>query len=492
MTYSLTKYILTLVVVYVIIYVIIFRDKTKEYLNQNWRRIRCYPHIIPIAGISDGVNGNGFIDKTINNFNACSSGFIKSSLDIFMKPLMELLEGLKKGLYSIKNALDVFRRMSKVLREMFATLVENTSKRMANSYSAIIYFQEKLKLLIKKQTAMFEVLSQFASTLPFIMYSFSNGPIPRFGMWLSRYVGVLIAVFVICLACLFGGPFTKMVACPICAVCFPGDTMIELENNEEKEIRKLNIGDQIKNNTITGKIFIKKHAADTYEYKGTIVSGSHLVFENNLWIRVEDSTLSKVKPLNTELYCLITSDNTIFSNNTKFRDYEEIKDKDIKLSINYKFAKYINNNLGYIKTSEDINHSYYWGFSDDTVINLNNEPVKLRNIIDNPEKYDDILGVVEIKDNAIMYDYKGVTVSGNTLVYENKLWVRVFQSIYSTKTTSVNKTYNIITKDSIVRVNSGPNMCIFRDFIESNHDSINDVTDNMVTDRLNLMFNFDK
>ena len=50
----------------------------------------------------------------------------------------------------------------------------------------------------------------------------------------------------------------------------------------------------------------------------------------------------------------------------------------------------------------------------------------------------------------------------------------------------------IITKDSIVRVNSGPNMCIFRDFIESNHDSINDVTDNMVTDRLNLMFNFDK
>ena len=91
-----------------------------------------------------------------------------------------------------------------------------------------------------------------------------------------------------------------------------------------------------------------------------------------------------------------------------------------------------------------------------------------------------------------MYDYKGVTVSGNTLVYENKLWVRVFQSIYSTQTTSVNKTYNIITKDSIVRVNSGPNMCIFRDFIESNHDSINDATDNMVTDRLNLMFNFCK
>lgn len=492
MAYSLTKYIITLVVVYIVIYVVIFRDKTKEYLNQNWRTIRCYPHIIPIAGLSDGVNGNGFIDKTINNFNSCSTGLIKGSLGSFMQPLMLLLEGLQKGLSSIKNVLDVFRRMSKVLREMFATLVQNTAKRMANSYSAILYFQEKIKLLIKKQTAMFEVLSQFASTLPFIMYSFMNGPIPRFGSWLARYVGVLIAVFVICLACLFGGPFTKMVACPICAVCFPGDTMIELENNEEKEIQKLNIGDHIKNNTITGKIFVKKHAADTYNYLGTTVSGSHLVFENNLWIRVEDSSLSVRKPLNTELFCLITSDNTIFSNNTKFRDYEEIKDKDLKLSINYKFSKYINDNLGYVKTSDDINHSYYWGFSDETIINLNNEPVELRKIIDNPNKYDDILGIVEIKDNAIMYNYNGVNVSGNTLVYENNLWIRVFQSLHSKKGDSINRTYNIITTDSMVRVNVGPSTFIFRDFIESNDDSINDVTDNMVTKRLNLMFDFDK
>ena len=69
MTYSLTKYIITLVVVYGIIYTVIFRDKTKEYLNNNWRTIRCYPHIIPIAGLSDAVDGNGFVDKTVNNFN---------------------------------------------------------------------------------------------------------------------------------------------------------------------------------------------------------------------------------------------------------------------------------------------------------------------------------------------------------------------------------------------------------------------------------------
>ena len=86
---------------------------------------------------------------------------------------------------------------------------------MANSYSAI-YFQEKLKLLIKKQSAMFEVLMQFTKTLPLLMYSFSRGPIPRFGLWLAKYVGAMIAVIVICLACIFGGPFEN---CRMSCVC---------------------------------------------------------------------------------------------------------------------------------------------------------------------------------------------------------------------------------------------------------------------------------
>ena len=79
--------------------------------------------------------------------------------------------------------------MSKIVREMFAALVENTVKRMSNSYAAITYFQEKLKLLIKKQSAMFEVLNQFSATLPFLMYTFTHGPIPRFAYWLKSYLG---------------------------------------------------------------------------------------------------------------------------------------------------------------------------------------------------------------------------------------------------------------------------------------------------------------
>ena len=492
MATSLTKYIIILVIVYGIIYSIIYTDRIKDYLNSNWKTIRCYPHIIPVAGLSDVVDGDGFVDKTVNNFNHCSASIIKSSLDIFMKPIMSLLDGLKKGLNSITNVINSLRRMSKVMREMFATLVQNTADRMANSYSAIIYFQEKLKLLIKKQSALLEVLMQFSKTLPLLMYSFSNGPIPRFALWLSRYVGAMIAIIVICLACIFGGPFTKMVACPICAVCFPGDTPVDLPDDTTIPIKELNVGDKIKNNTVIGKLYIKPHRADTYNYKGTTVSGSHLVFENNHWIRVEDSKNAEFSPKVTELYCLITSDNTISINNTKFRDYEEIKDKDIKLAVNYKFAKYVNNGLGYIKTPQDIEHCYYWGFCEDNTIILDDKEVVLRDIIKNPHNYDDIIGFVEIKSDANMYDYKGCIVSGNTLVYETGLWIRVFQSDHASRVENVDKIYSIVTADNMVRIKGNHlKEILFRDFIESHDDEVNDESDKLVETRLNLMFDFE-
>lgn len=493
MVISQSVYII-IIIIYFVIYSNLFNNNFKDYLNNNWRDIRCQPHIIPIAGLSDSAEGTNFFNKTFNNFNSCTSGYIKSFMSVFLAPFISIFGGLTSGLSSIRRIIDVFRRMSKVLREMFATLVENTAKRMANSYSAIMYFQEKLKVLIKKQTAMFEVLSQFAATIPFMLYSFSRGPIPRFGVWLSRYVGVLIAVFVICLACIFGGPFTKMVACPICAVCFTGDTKIDLPDNTSQSIKSIKIGDKIKDNTVIGTLYIKKHMADTYTYNETIVSGSHLVFEDNKWVRIENSKKSIPKILNTDLYCLITSNNTIVINDTVFRDYEESVDRDIKLTTNYKFAKHINNsdnnvNNESIKTADDINHCYYWGFSDTGAVYLDGEYILIKDLINNPNSYNGIMGVVAIDADANMYNYKGIIVSGSTLVYDNNMWMRVFQTKCAIKSGKVKTIYNLISNNSIIIMRGNSGNISFRDFIESSDDSINDTVDKLVEERLNAPLN---
>jgi len=485
MIFNQTTYVIIIIVTYIIIYANLFNNKFSNYLDNNWRNIRRQPHIIPIAGLSNSAEGSNFFTKTFHNFNSCTSGYIKSFMGVFLAPFIALFNGLTSGISSIRHIIDVFRRMSAVLREMFATLVENTAKRMANSYAAIMYFQEKLKILIKKQTAIFEILSQFSATIPFMLYSFSRGPIPRFGIWLSRYVGVLIAVFIVCLACIFGGPFTKMVACPICAVCFTGNTEIDLPDNTRKPIKDITIGDKIKDNIVVGKLYIKKHMADTYIYNQTMVSGSHLVFENNKWTRVENSSNALPRAINTDLYCLITSNNTIIINDTIFRDYEETKDERIKLSTNYTFAQHINKG-GCSKTKDDVNHCYYWGFSPESYVYLDGTYIRIDELVENPNLYDGIMGSVQINANATMYNYKGVIVSGSTLVYDNNNWVRVHQTKSAVKTEPVETIYNIISNtNNIVLIRGDSGNIQFRDFIESTDDCVNDTVDKMVENSLN-------
>ena len=140
-----------IIVAYVIIYAIFFKNYLQTYLDNNWRQVRCYPHIIPIAGFSKKAPGDNFFSKTFRNFSSCGTTFIDRFLAVFMIPFMMLIKGLTKGIHSVKNIIDKFRNMASVLRNMFAALVENTAKRMQNSYGAVIYLQEKMKNLIDEQ-----------------------------------------------------------------------------------------------------------------------------------------------------------------------------------------------------------------------------------------------------------------------------------------------------------------------------------------------------
>jgi len=60
---------------------------------------------------------------------------------------------------------------------------------------------------------------------------------------------------------------------------------------------------------------------------------------------------------------------------------------------------------------------YYWGFDEDTEIKIGDKYKKIKDIIINIENEDEIYGYVELNaDDVIMYNYNGITVSGNTLV----------------------------------------------------------------------------
>ena len=91
-----------------------------------------------------------------------------------------------------------------------------------------------MRLLIRKQTAIFEILNQLSGTLPFLMHSFMYGPIVRFPTWVLKYWIAIATLIVICTLCIFGGIFTKIVTCPICLLCFTPDTRIYLIRKESQ------------------------------------------------------------------------------------------------------------------------------------------------------------------------------------------------------------------------------------------------------------------
>ena len=57
-------------IVYLNIYLYFFGQKFKEYLDDNWTAVRCYPHILPFAGLSSKAEGFTFFDKTLIFLNS--------------------------------------------------------------------------------------------------------------------------------------------------------------------------------------------------------------------------------------------------------------------------------------------------------------------------------------------------------------------------------------------------------------------------------------
>jgi hypothetical protein len=109
------------------------------------------------------------------------------------------------------------------------------------------------------------------------------------------------------------------------AFCFAPDTLVFINNTNYCKISDVKLGDKINNSVVYG--IMKTIAPNTiYNYKGVIVSGNHYVKEDNKWLKVKDSSYSKIidTPPNIQfLYSLWTDNHRIMINNIEFADYEE-------------------------------------------------------------------------------------------------------------------------------------------------------------------------
>ena len=139
-----------------------------------------------------------------------------------------------------------------------------------------------------------------------------------------------------------GGPVGGVVGGVIGSVfgCFLPNTKVTMLDGTTKNIIDINLNDNI---SIGGRVFAhaKFLITDLYDYKGVKVSGSHMVNEDNKWLRVEESKLAKsLGNKEHTVYTLGTDNRRILINNILFTDYFEIDEKE---ELQTQGDKYFNN-----------------------------------------------------------------------------------------------------------------------------------------------------
>jgi hypothetical protein len=110
--------------------------------------------------------------------------------------------------------------------------------------------------------------------------------------------------------------------------CFLKGTLITMLDGSTKPVEQVDLGNEV---AIGGKVFAtgKFLVKNLHDYKGIKVSGSHMVSENNKWVRVEDSEHGKLLGNEEHTVYVFGSENRrILINDILFTDYFEVNEQD--------------------------------------------------------------------------------------------------------------------------------------------------------------------
>jgi len=110
--------------------------------------------------------------------------------------------------------------------------------------------------------------------------------------------------------------------------CFIKGTLVTMADGTTKPVEQVDLGDEV---AVGGLVFAVGKFLNTelYDYKGIKVSGSHMVNEDGIWMRVRDTKhgISLGNDLNT-VYVFGSENRRILINDILFTDYFEVNEQD--------------------------------------------------------------------------------------------------------------------------------------------------------------------
>lgn len=425
------------IIVFSTIIVLINAKYNKEKYTANWEKNRCKPHILPISGFLKKNDNETVFGSIISNFNGCFWGLLKGYFNILIKPVIYILNIIKKLLSNLTKSIDIMRAQLKVMRNTILGIVMKMMKRLENIMEAATFSYSKINEVTKRQLAVFQNIMYLMQTISVTMSGFASGTMGKI-LDMSTWAAWVLPIFTL-------GPAGAIF--PAMAFCFHPDTLI---NN--LKIKDITLGSKLNEQSyVISKLrFSVPINMVIYNHNGTLVSGWHYVLENNKWIKVSDSLHSKKTYLDTNILCTLnTSNNIININNNIYRDFDE---KNISEDANSLILNLLNGENKLYKKGH--NKRYHFGFAKNTIIN--NE------FIQNLSISDDVIGIIEHMSigDEIFYEINNVICSEYTKIFHNNRWINVRE--IGTRVIYNDIYYTIVTIDHNIYIND----MIFRDFIE--------------------------
>uniref|UniRef100_A0A6C0H9K4 Vint domain-containing protein n=1 Tax=viral metagenome TaxID=1070528 RepID=A0A6C0H9K4_9ZZZZ len=405
-------------------------------IKDDWANQRCKPTVIPFAGFINKPENMSIADFTQQNFTFCIQSILVSMSSFALQPLTFLTSSLSSIYGDLSGSIDSSRILVSNIRTNMANITKEILNRIMNFTvpvtKMIIGFNDLVKKVVAVLTSgIYTSLSTYYALKAFlgalvqlIIYVLIAAVAVIISLWLVPVtwpmaitgtaifsaVSISMAIFLVFLTQVLhiktsGFKIPKVPSKPKIRICFDKNTLLKMSDRTMKKISEIKVGDELwqvgdNKNIVTAKLKLLAINNKMYQLGDVIVSGSHRVRHNGIWIFVSKHPDAKVVENYNEpiIYCLNTTCKEFTIGNYVFSDWDEITE-DNYLVIN----DYLKTNNPEYKEKDldktNIHKLFDTGFDEYTYIHLKDRKiskiscVKLGDILKNGEK---VYGLVEI------------------------------------------------------------------------------------------------
>lgn len=315
-----------------------------QQIKSQWNQRRCEVPVMIMANLfkpdDDPRTGGEFAQE---NFEFCSRFFAKSILQTLLVPVFTILG----------KQLDVTKVLEESLNLMrfaMAEAMNSFTKIIDPFYRRFMMIGYRFGFIFKKFMNAMERIYGIAVAAIYMGISLLRGVL-NFKDFVIKVIliimGILIAAIFFLFFILF--PVMPVILTTVAvlasvgigvagagAFCFAPDTQIVLADGTSVPICQVQVGQKLKDGGYVEGILLTEREAEVplYDYNGILVSGSHVVYEDDVWKSVETSNRAVVMISTIDrLYSLRTSSRKMTCRNvsgqeTLFRDWEEIPEGD--------------------------------------------------------------------------------------------------------------------------------------------------------------------